>query len=194
MKLRVIMFLTLGLAAVMTAMVAFKMYESMQPNPLPVYGEVPEFHYFTADSSVFTLKDLHGRFNVIDFIFTSCPTACPVMSSKMKKFYEAYRGQDEVRFVSFSVDPVNDTFPVLQQYATQWGVDDDRWIFVRTDTTTISEFCEKGFFLSGDLPSRHSTRFVLVDPKGQIRGYYDAFDDDQMTKLQEDLENLKGEF
>ncbi len=194
MKLRILMFTTLGLAALLTGFFVLTLYRSMQPPPLPILGEVPEFQYFTADSTAFSLDDIRGRYVVVDFIFTSCPTACPVMSSKMKKFYDRYRGQDDVRFVSFSVDPKNDTFPVLREYAAQWGVDDDRWVFVRTDTASISEFCEKGFYLSGDLPNMHSTRFVLVDPQGRIRGYYDAFDDDQMKKLQTDLDNLKGGF
>ena len=39
-------------------------------------------------------------------------------------------------------------------------------------------------------PILHSTRFVLVDGQGRIRGYYEAFDEESMKKLERDLKAL----
>lgn len=41
-----------------------------------------------------------------------------------------------------------------------------------------------------DDPMMHSTRFVLVDQRRRIRGYYDANDVGAMDKLREDVSSL----
>src|SRR5262249_61928086 len=42
-------------------------------------------------------------------------------------------------------------------------------------------------------PILHSTRFVLVDGQGRIRGYYDGVDEESMKKLVRDLEAVAGQ-
>jgi cytochrome oxidase Cu insertion factor (SCO1/SenC/PrrC family) len=53
---------------------------------------------------------------------------------------------------------------------------------------------EQGFHLSGDFPANHSTRFVLVDPQGRIRGYYKHLDSVDMQRLRQDIKALAGSF
>jgi cytochrome oxidase Cu insertion factor (SCO1/SenC/PrrC family) len=42
---------------------------------------------------------------------------------------------------------------------------------------------------SSDNPANHSARFILLDDKSQIRGYYDPFDKEKLREL----ENLLSE-
>ena len=98
---------------------------------IEVYGQVPAFEFTERSGTPFGLKNLEGSLNVVDFIFTKCPGACPVMSGEMLKLYKLYEGSDKVRFVSISVDPDTDTLPVLTEYAESFGVTDDRWVFLR---------------------------------------------------------------
>ena len=44
--------------------------------------------------------------------------------------------------------------------------------------------------MAGPEPILHSTRFVLVDGEGRIRGYYEAFDEASTEKLRRDLLRL----
>ena len=60
---------------------------------------------------------------------------------------------------------------------------DDRWLFLRGELDEVQTLTEKGFKLAGDLPNLHSTKLILVDRQGNIRGYYDSYDDDSLNLL-----------
>jgi protein SCO1/2 len=158
---------------------------------LPLLGQVPEFEFTRQDGSEFGLKEMKGRISIVDFIFTSCQTICPPMSANMQKFYQRYEGTDRIQFVSITVDPERDSLSVLQEYAHNFGVDDDRWVFLWQPVDKVVWLSEKGFMISArDLPMGHSSRFVLVDPNGMIRGYYDGVDDESMKILANDIRKL----
>ena len=59
------------------------------------------------------------RLVVMGFIYTSCTTVCPVVSSIMAKVQKQLGGRvgDEVQLVSISVDPQRDDSKRLQDYA-----------------------------------------------------------------------------
>ena len=171
----------------------FVFYQASQPsiNTIDVYGEIPKFDFTAHTGDSFGNEDMKSTLSVVDFIFTSCQTFCPLMTQTMSEFYRAYRGSERVRFVSFSVDPDNDTLPVLQEYAKKFGVEDDNWMFVRAPIQDIKRLSEKGFYLPAEgLPMGHSTKFVLVDQDGKIRGYYDSFDEKSLEELKNRINYL----
>ncbi len=158
---------------------------------LPVLGAVPEFELTAQDGRTFTRQDLHGKINVMDFIFTRCQGPCPIMSGYMTELYNLYQSTDEVRFVSISVDPDYDSIGVLQAYARQHGVTDGRWTFLTGSMDRIKSLSEQGFMLAADeLPAGHSTRFILVDGEGSIRGYYDGTDQASINILKSNIAQL----
>jgi protein SCO1/2 len=58
---------------------------------------------------------------LVNFIFTSCTTICPVMSAGMSQFLTNLGAeQDHVRVVTISIDPENDTADVLRAYAARY--------------------------------------------------------------------------
>ncbi len=130
---------------------------------------------------------LKGRVWIADFIFTSCAGTCPGMSSKTALLQQ--RLSPEILLVSFSVDPKRDTPPVLAEYARRYGARPGRWFFLTGPEEEIRRVAQQGFHLSvaeGGSPEEpivHSVRFVLVDPIGKIRGYYDSNEPAQMEKL-----------
>ena len=95
--------------------------------------------------------------------------------------------------VSISVDPKHDTPEVLDTWAHKYGAGPG-WHFLTGDTKTIYSLASDGFLLAVDPgpppnvaatspPIVHSSRFVLVDGEGRIRGYYDAFDKEALAQL-----------
>jgi protein SCO1/2 len=109
----------------------------------------------------------------------------------MQELYESFRGSDDVRFLSISVDPERDTLEVLRDYADSLGVDDERWLFARGPIEDVVALSEKGFLLAAaNLPMGHSTRFALVDRDGGIRGYYDSRDEASLKTLKNELRGL----
>jgi protein SCO1/2 len=161
---------------------------------IPVYGTVPPFEFVDQDSVAFGSEQMKGEVNLVDFIFTNCKTACPIMAREGRKFYEAFREAEDFRIVSISVDPARDTLAALRAYRDEQGVTDDRWVFLRAPVDSVIKLSEEGFFLPAEgLPMGHATRYVLVDRQNRIRGYYNALEGKPMMKLMEDLKQVLRE-
>jgi protein SCO1 len=159
------------------------------------YYPVPEFSLTERSGKTVTRQDLAGRVWIADFIFTNCGGTCPLMSEEMRKLQDAL--PPETRLVSFTVDPARDTAEVLARYAQKFGADEDRWWFLTGDKQTLYDLSIKGFKLALDEtggtptePITHSTRFVLVDRSGMIRGYYGGTEDEELKRLSADAKTL----
>ena len=82
----------------------------------------------------------------------------------------------------------------LASLARSLGVDDDRWVFLRAPVDDVVRLSEDGFMMSAsNLPGGHSTRVVLVDDLGQIRGYYDGLDRSAIDALAGHIRQLVRE-
>lgn len=182
-----------GVAAM--AVVAFLVVgraEAERSN-LPVLGTIPAFEFVERQGEPFGLDELRGKVNVVEFFFTSCRGPCPTMNANLSELYREFAHSDEVRLVSLTVDPETDSLPVLREYATHFGVTDNRWVFVRGEADQISWLAEEGFHVSGELPGMHSTKFILVDQQGRIRGYYDYDSEISLKQLREHIAVLARE-
>lgn len=154
-----------------------------------VVASVPEFTLTNQQREEVSLSDLSGKVWVADFIFTNCPTICPIMTKEMATLQSEFSSQD-VRFVSFTVDPERDTSEVLASYAKQYGADEKTWHFLTGEKEQIYQLANDGFKLAaaqheGVFP--HSRKFVLVSPDGFIYGYYDSHSQVALTKLRKDI-------
>ena len=160
-------------------------------SELPVLGKVPQFQFIKQDGSPFGSYDMLGKINIIDFIFTSCRDLCPAMSGNMARLYHQFDSSGKIQFVSITVDPEHDSLSVLRQYSQSFGVNDNRWVFLWQSQDEVARLSEKGFMLSAiDLPEGHSSKFILVDDKGQIRGYYEGNEMAGISQLSRDIAEL----
>jgi cytochrome oxidase Cu insertion factor (SCO1/SenC/PrrC family) len=166
--------------------------------PPPVLSEVPEFTLTGHDGETVTREDLLGRPWVADLIFTRCVLACPAMTGKMAILDRELPA--EVRLVSVTVDPEHDDAEVLAEYAGRFEAS-DRWHFLTGERMEIYHLAGEGLRLPYDpnpplVPLRpgdniyHSTRFVLVDAEGRVRGYYETMEGNQTDQLRRDLEAI----
>ena len=167
---------------------------SPKTPPLDRFGAVPEFQLTDQTGQPFDSKVLAGKIWIADFIFTNCPGPCPRMTSQMHQVQEAVFRMPDVRLVSFTVDPARDTPPVLAAYAKLHHASPERWAFLTGPQATLNDLCRHAFklgFVDGSL--QHTTRFVLVDRKSQIRAYYDTSESDSIPKLVSDVHALARE-
>jgi protein SCO1/2 len=174
---------------------------SIRPKPpLPVFGAVPAFHLVDERGAPYTAASLQGHATVTDFIFTRCPSSCPRLTARMGEVQNRLaKDRSSVHLASFSVDPENDTPPVLAQYAAKAGADLDRWTFVTGSVDEVIKTVVQGFKVSaaklqkeaGDYDVTHGDWFVLVDKAGQIRGYYASDDGSDVSALVADAERLE---
>jgi protein SCO1/2/putative membrane protein len=154
----------------------------------------PAFKLTDQNGQALTNKDLKGKVWVVDFIFTRCGGACPVMTQKMIELASKVHSAN-ARFVSISVDPAYDTPAILKEYAARQGASDPRFIFLTGDVNGIYDLAQKGFHLHAapaheGNPIVHDEHFLLIDGKGDVRGAYTSNDPEAMTHLAADTERL----
>lgn len=163
-------------------------------------GSVPAFAFVDQNGQPLTQGDLQGAVWVANFIFTRCPSACPMLTAKFKALQGELGALQGVRFVSISVDPQHDTPEVLAAYAKRFGADTRRWSFVTGPLSEIEKTVVRGFKIHVGKPKpnetdptlidiMHGEHFVLVDQSGQIRGYYRS-EKPELEELKKDLRAL----
>lgn len=198
------------LAAVMlaigfTAVMAPRWVRPVVGEPPMVVGQAPDFTLLNRGGQTLTRGDLLGSPWVADFIFTRCAISCPRMTQRMIQLEKLWPRDLDTARVSFSVDPEFDTPEVLQAYADYWGIEDPRWFFLTGDRENMKSIVMDGFKLALEMnpppgaatpgePILHSTRFVLVDGVGAIRGYYNVVEGGELERLAGDLRAIQAEF
>lgn len=165
---------------------------------MPELGTVPAFALTDQDGSPLGSAELRGRPWVAAFMFTRCPTICPRITRLMRELQiEAKARGVKLRLVSFSVDPDNDTPPVLRAYAEKYGVDLSSWSFVTGDLRVVQKTAVDGFKMALESgPSSapesilHGSHLVLVDAELRLRGYYRTEQGDDTKRLLVDVERV----
>jgi len=163
---------------------------SQRAPSLEVFGNVPQFDLIAQNGQPFHSQELAGKIWVADFIYTTCPGPCPRMTSQMREVQDAVAKIPDVRLVSFTIDPAEDTPPVLAAYAKTHGAA-PIWYFLTGPVPTLQMLDRDAFKLGNiDATLQHSTRFVLVDRQARIRGYYDTSDPSSIPKVISDIRAL----
>ncbi len=184
------------LGVIIVGIAGYTLWSTFQTNSETtsetVSVSVPDFSLVNQQDRPIELSDLKGKIWIADFIFTHCPTICPIMTEEMAKLQSEFK-EEPVYFVSFTVDPERDTPDVLTRYAVKYGADQERWHFLTGEKEQIYQLANEGFKLAaadhgGGFP--HSTRFALVTPDGYIHDYYDSRSKPMMNNLREDVKAL----
>jgi protein SCO1/2 len=88
-----------------------------------------------------------------------------------------------VRLVSVSVDPGHDTPEVLAAYARSLGADAEQWLFLTGAEEEVVGLATSIYMSAARAPEgqarpgeqvAHSTKLVVVDGQGLVRGYYEG--------------------
>jgi len=172
--------------------------------PLPRLGQLPAFSLTDQNDQPSGLAQLRGKVWVADFIFTRCPSICPLLTAKMARIqrHAPDLGPD-FQLVSFSVDPTFDTPAVLTAYMKAHQADPARWRFLTGPSDAIDDVVTHGFKEVLEMSKAkgptdflsivHGGHFVLVDRTGQIRGYYDSNEAGAVNQVVADAARLLHE-
>lgn len=140
------------------------------------YGPAPSFQLTDQSGAPRTAADFLGKVWVANFIFTSCPDVCPVLTAKMAALQLQFPA---VTYVSFSVDPGTDTPPVLLAYAQRFHALPG-WYFLTGPVDDVRRVVVDGFkqamqsmAVNPGEPQAiiHGDRFVVIDRLGRMRGF-----------------------
>ncbi len=169
--------------------------QALRQRSISSFGTVPAFILTNQNGQPFGSAQLAGKIWIADFVYSTCPGPCPMISSRMSEL-QAPLAKTDVHLVSFTVDPAKDTPEVLKGYANALRAEPGRWDFLTGPRSTIYKLCRDGFkvAVAGTDETNgapiHSTRMVLVDRHGEIRNYYDAADPQSITQLVADTSHL----
>ena len=106
-------------------------------EPPPHLGTVPDFALVDHQDKVFNRSSLVGHVSIASFVFTRCPTVCPMITERTRGLQDEFEDVDTVQLVSFSVDPSHDTPEVLRAYRQRYGAHDDRWVHVTGESAEL---------------------------------------------------------
>ena len=147
-------------------------------------GAVGAFTLKERGGQTVSADDLKGKVWVASFIFTRCSTGCPQVTGTMARLQKELdlAGKTDLRLVTLTVDPERDNPAELKEYAKRYAADPEKWLFLTGDKDKIHEIIQKQFKVhvaerEGEerKPGNefdHSTRLVLVDKRGHVRGYF----------------------
>lgn len=170
---------------------------------LPVLGNpghtVGPFAFVDQAGDSVTQNDLNGKITLVNYFFTRCTGICPKMNHHMDEIYEQFKGDPGFQILSNTVDPGNDSVPVLAKYAEQWGANPQVWKFLTGPRKELFDVAVHQYLLSvadslGVNDQFVHTQFIaLVDQDRRIRGFYDSLQPDDLSKLKKDIRSLEKE-
>lgn len=191
-------------------LLAFALVRYVESNnrSLPYYGEnfteikenearkVGAFEFTNQDGKMLTSKFVEGKIWVACYFFTTCPTICPKMIAGMGDIQQAFPDEDQIKMVSFTVDPDKDTPELLKHYANIRNINTSQWNLVTGTKKDLYKYARKELTLmatdgdGGPQDFIHSDRLVLVDQNNLIRGYYDGTEPNEVKQLITDIKKL----
>ena len=167
-----------------------------------VWHTTKNIHLVNQFGDSVSLYDHQGKIIILDLFFTSCGSICPKLTRNMSKLQQSFSKGGDVRkkldtsivqFMSITVDPLRDSVKVLREYANKMGVVSDNWWLLTGNRDSIYQFAFEELKVDkfSDEPVSpdfvHTSRFILIDKKMQIRAYYDGLDTTAILKMAKDV-------
>jgi protein SCO1 len=171
---------------------------------LPVFGQVTGFVLTNQAGQVFDSSRLGGQVWVANLIFTRCPGPCPKLTQHFALLQSQLGAREPVRLVTLTADPEHDTPPVLEEYGRRFGADFRRWDFLTGLRADINRVAMRQLLLAVEEkpPAEretdldlylHSTKWVLVDGAGRLRGVYEGTEPAAAEAAARDIRRLLRE-
>jgi len=128
----------------------------------------------------FSFGPLAGRVLLVNFVYTGCSTVCPLQTRALAEVQAALPAASRagIRFISVSIDPLQDTPAALMAFATRMGADLARWSFVTGRPADVEHIAARLRLFRGNeaanRPDDHATALWLVDTRGRMVQRYNG--------------------
>ena len=162
--------------------------------------QIDSFSFLNQDSIIVTQSIFKNKIHVANFIFTTCGSICPIMTSNFKLVSDSFKNNNNVVMLSYSVTPWIDKPSVLKKYINKNGINNLNWHFLTGDRTSIYKLARQSYFAEENIGfSKDSSQFlhtehvILVDRTNRIRGVYNGTLSLEMQHLIEDIRSLENE-
>jgi protein SCO1 len=162
--------------------------------------QIADFSFTNHDSNIISQKNIEGKIHIADFIFTSCGSICPVMTSNLQKVSDAFSTDTNVVLLSFTVTPWIDSVSRLKKYMAAKKITNPNWHFLTGQQSVIYNLARTSYFAEEDIGFTkdsseflHTEHILLVDKTKRIRGIYNGTLALEMDQLIKDIKLLRKE-
>lgn len=145
---------------------------------LPQPRAIPAFELLKHDGGKFLLADFAGRWSLVFPGFMRCPDICPTTLAQLKNLHKTLADQGRpLQIVFLSVDPERDAPAALANYVHYFHPD---FIGVTATEPALENFAKSLLITylknpgteAGDYTMDHSAALVLINPQGQLAGFF----------------------
>jgi protein SCO1/2 len=165
-----------------------------------VTHRIADFNFTDQHGAAFSSKDIDNRIHVANFFFSRCGTICPKMTNNLLAVQDAFGNDAEVKILSYTVTPWQDSVPALQGFADRYGITSPNWHLLTGNTADIYQLARESYFAERDIGlTKDSTEFLhtehilLVDKDRKLRGIYNGTLQLEISQLIADIKSLKAE-
>lgn len=150
-----------------------------------------------------TMDDFDSCIIVASIFFASCPEVCPKMNGQIEAVAAEFGRLNKIRFLSVSIDPENDSVPVLRQYAERFHAGKFHWQFCTGSKKEIYDWAINDLMLATEQKGQdfiHDDKVVIIDRERYIRSILPSGGKNQkenwqaFKRIKEDIENLMYEY
>jgi len=187
----------IGCVLIAAAFGGWKWYEVEQSRPAGGVSSVrlpllENFELTERSGETFRSDDMAGKVWVVTFFFSTCDGTCSRLNANIRRLTTLEEIKDVV-WVSISVDPVNDTLEVLQNYADNLRADPQRWLFCRGELSYVKRLADNVLHVGGVQYQGHNDYAVVLDKQGDVRGMFNAVSKSESEKMVVLLQELLDE-
>ncbi|RZK49984.1 MAG: redoxin domain-containing protein [Pedobacter sp.] len=173
-------------------------YQRGQKIPDTIYHQLPEFEFTNQDAQPVKVSDWKGKILILHLFDASHTGVAMDKSLKaQKKLSTLYTKNVLLRFASINVNE-SYTPEALKKLSVAEGFDLKQWHILQADTAKLFPYLKESLYLDALLDSAsqaytYSNLFVLVDSHARIRGYYEASNNEALSKLDDEIKVLIAE-
>jgi len=162
---------------------------------------LPDFKLVNQDANTVNWENYKGKIVLVNLFYTKGENYAVTFANRaMRGFAKTYERNTMVHFIGITIDPINDQPDVLSLYAKEQLQHLPKWDLLTGDTTQVQAFIKMGLLLdaiqtieNGRPRFTFSNMFVLLDSKHRIRGYYEATNQEALSKLDDEIKVLIAE-
>jgi protein SCO1/2 len=172
---------------------------------LPVLNYVQDFSFTDQDGNPVNQHTLDGKVYVANYFFTTCKGICPKMNANLAGIYEKFRNDSGFAIVSHTSMPETDSVPLMKAYETKMiGEAPDfaaKWYFLTGPKDSLYKMAKESYLLDNAKNNSinvkdhfiHTQFLALIDKERRVRGIYDGLKQDELDRLEIDIDKLLKE-
>ena len=175
----------------------------VNPDGTKEYHQVGDIVLFNQHGKKISLADFDSSILVVNIFFATCPEICPTMNKQIQAIAEGYQRENNIQFLTVTIDPESDSIPVIADYAKAYHADLYKRTFATGSKREIYDWVLNDLLLATEQRGAdfiHDDKVVIIDKQHHIRAILPTIGKTNTEKfkmiqrIKDDIENLKYEY